>query len=439
VSPLTTSESMFGTVVNPARSNLSDGSSHRRRGSPLLELREESSVGGELICDYDDNVTPLYEMLESSQWDKARLRCRTHPEEVQTWIVRRDASSKIRWKLLPLHAAVIFQAPSPVLECLIKEYPIAAGQRDDQGMLPLHLAFRHKQDEEMLLMLLDQYPQGLSVKDRRERLPIDHGKETDFSSHLLQRYAEVFAKCVQAKDPLLEDTTTAFEMKMNDVKTVYEERINALAQEHEQALRDMKLKVEQDQHVMRSQHDQEMDELRDLLSREVASGQKASKLERDVHDLRNSLIEAKQETEALRTVLHDQKSYQEELKDQVRKVLADQKTLTTFCTQQQEQLEEAQQFREQLLRSLLQKEDGKAVQACREICQLSEAVQLRAEQLLNQNSETVETVDQADAGMAGLNELDTRHDVHEQEGPGWGAHAADHEDDISAITENSNF
>jgi hypothetical protein len=193
VSPLTASESMFGNVLKQTRTSSSDGSSHRRRGSPLRELREECSECGELICDYDDNVTPLYEMLESSQWDKARLRCRTHPEEVQTWIVRRDASSKIRWKLLPLHAAVIFQAPSVVLECLIKEYPTAAGQRDDQGMLPLHLAFRHKQDEEKLLMLLDHYPQGISVRDRRERLPLDHGKESEFSSHLLQRYADLYA------------------------------------------------------------------------------------------------------------------------------------------------------------------------------------------------------------------------------------------------------
>jgi hypothetical protein len=35
--------------------------------------------------------------------------------------------------------------------------------------------------------------------------------------------------------------------------------------------------------------------------------------------------------------------------------------------------------------------------------------------------------------------LDAHHDFGEQDASGWGAHAADHEDDISAITEISNF
>mmetsp|Transcript_6131 Transcript_6131/g.15325 ORF Transcript_6131/g.15325 Transcript_6131/m.15325 type:complete len:286 (+) Transcript_6131:833-1690(+) len=43
----------------------------------------------ELVCDYDQSVTALYEMLESSRWDDALRRCQTHPVECHTWIVRR--------------------------------------------------------------------------------------------------------------------------------------------------------------------------------------------------------------------------------------------------------------------------------------------------------------------------------------------------------------
>jgi len=78
----------------------------------------------------------LLEQLEDD--DDALLE-----HESAVWIVRKEPSGKLRWRMLPLHAALIFQAPFAVVEGLLEVFPAAASQKDDQGMLPLHLAMRN--------------------------------------------------------------------------------------------------------------------------------------------------------------------------------------------------------------------------------------------------------------------------------------------------------
>lgn len=464
MSPLTTSESMFvghvGQEQIPGRTHSSDSTEVRQTPS-LASL--ESTTAGDMVCDYDESVTQLYEMLESSQWDQARIRCRTHPDEVHTWIIRRDNSDKMRWKLLPLHAAVIFQAPAPVVEAMLKENPLAAAKRDDQGMLPLHLAFRHKSDESLLGRLLQQYPGGVLVKDRRDRLPLDHGKESMFSAGLMRLYSETCAKCQPSEAlPTVNETElkASFESKMNSLKDAYEARIGALINEQEAAMRDMKATSEQDLRETETRHNQEMDELRDLLSREVASGQRATQLELEIQGLSDSLAEANQESQALRRVVHDQKLQHDGLVEEVRQVWKDQTTMHEYCMQQQEQLEQAQRLREQLLSTLLQKEDGKAVLVSNELSQMSDNIRSRMEKVLADIARSRTEKVLRDAAIAQNNavvpvaaaESNTPRTLLETQRLGevfsgqdtepdaaWGAVNNDHCDDISAITEISHF
>ena len=146
---------------------------------------------GEHVCDYDTSATVLYELLESSSWERARARCRSHPEETRTWIVRKDKSLAVRWKLLPLHAAIIFQSPNYLVSAILEQYPAATHRKDDQDMLPLHLAFRHKhEDEDLLEILLVKFPKAVLLKDRRERVPLEHAREAKFSAKLMRLYAD---------------------------------------------------------------------------------------------------------------------------------------------------------------------------------------------------------------------------------------------------------
>jgi hypothetical protein len=465
VSPLTTSESFFGghdmgQEAVPGRMHSSD-STEERQAPSLASLA--STAGGELVCDYDLSVTQLYEMLESSQWDQARIRCRTHPEEVHTWIVRRDNTDNIRWKLLPLHAAVIFQAPLPVIEGMLKEYPLAVAKRDDQGMLPLHLAFRHKSDELLLERLLQEYPAGVQVKDRRDRLPLDHGKESTFSSGSMRLYAEMYAKCQNSEARTMAndaEVKRSFESQMSSLKNAYEARIEGLIKEQQAEMNAVKLKSEQDAQETKTRHGHELDDLRDLLSRQVASGQRTTQLELEIRGLSDSLAAANQESQVLRRVVQDQKHQHERIIEEVRQVLRDQNTLHEFCVQQQEQLVQAQRLREQLLSTLLQKEDGKAVLVSNEVCQMSDNIRSRAENILADiaHSRTEKVLREAGvaqanvAAPAGVAEINTQtpgppaprlvenvsaHDTAAD--AAWGALNHDHDDDISAITENSHF
>jgi hypothetical protein len=129
-----------------------------------------------LECDYDVNPTELYQAIEAKQWDYCRSFFRKTSavvsRECQTWVVRKEPNGKLRWRLLPLHAAIIFQSPLDVIEKLVGEYPTAAQCKDDQGMLPLHLAFRNETSWSVLEELLTAHPNAIFVKDRKGRTPL---------------------------------------------------------------------------------------------------------------------------------------------------------------------------------------------------------------------------------------------------------------------------
>ena len=128
-----------------------------------------------LECDYDVNPTYLYQAIEARQWKHARDFLEKNDQahaQAATWVIRKETNGKLRWRLLPLHAAIIFGSPLEILELLLGEYPAAAQSKDDQGMLPLHLAFRNFQSWDILEELLTAYPHAISIKDRRGRTPL---------------------------------------------------------------------------------------------------------------------------------------------------------------------------------------------------------------------------------------------------------------------------
>jgi hypothetical protein len=400
---------------------------HERRG-PLNQQYSSTSQRqiDDLVCDYDHNVTPLYELLESSQWDQARLKSRIHPEQVQTWIVRRDEQQQIKWKLLPLHAAVIFQAPIIVVEALFQEYPDAVAQRDDQGMLPLHLAFRHSMDDAVLEFLLLQYSKAVSVQDRRGRIPLDHAGERTFSAALLNAYTQACldGRSVEAPAP-----------ETNSIRAQYETMITSLQQEHEQNLLLLQQRMEEEQEAMRVHHELKVKELQGQASKREVNSVGA------YHHLQDALERVSADNQALRTRLQEQKNLYEELQAQMKLILQDQMTLQKYCEQQQKELVKEQQLREGVLRSLsVQKETGSSV---REISKLSESIRLRAEALLLRpevaaSPKVSRNLSPPRARAQGTGLRYTRQD-HEWRGPVPKADNGDDGDDVSAITDDNHY
>merc|ERR1712194_523698 len=109
--------------------------------------------------DYDFNPTMLYKLIESKQWDGVISRCKQEPSEAGTWIARRGKDEKLRWKILPLHAAICLKAPKEVLLKLLVTFPESLSSVDDQGMLPIHLALKNDEvDDTFLRTMLNTYP-----------------------------------------------------------------------------------------------------------------------------------------------------------------------------------------------------------------------------------------------------------------------------------------
>jgi len=169
--------------------------------------------------DFDINPTGSYVAVHTKQWQLAVDRLKLYPKEASVWVVRygnlNDGNNTnnttsidrsgvvdggatimsdgmmtvatprsgtamtttttkqktVRWRMLPLHAALLFNGPIEVIKTLIKIYPQACSAHDDQGMLPLHLAFRNGSSEEIVLLLVQTYPEAIQRVDYKGRLP----------------------------------------------------------------------------------------------------------------------------------------------------------------------------------------------------------------------------------------------------------------------------
>ena len=155
------------------------GDKRQKQQQPQQHQQPQTQSLRQDECDYDDSPTVLYQAIEAKQWDYAiKLFSQNLCEgESSTWILRKETNGKLRWRLLPLHAAIIFGSPVKLVECLLADYPEAAQCKDDRGMLPLHLAFRNEgaASWEIIEELVSVFPQAIFVKDRKGRTPLQCG------------------------------------------------------------------------------------------------------------------------------------------------------------------------------------------------------------------------------------------------------------------------
>ena len=371
-------------------------SGHRK---PHQRQQKQQQSLYELECDYDTNPTSLYELLETSAWEKARLRCRTHPEEVRTWIVRKDKNHMTRWKLLPLHAAIIFQSPSFVVSTLLERYPAAAMRKDDQGMLPLHLAFRHKQeDEDLLELLLLEHPRAVHQRDRRDRIPLDHGRESRFTAKLMRLYADAAVSTSQhaSNNSKMDHQTHAtpttapsspmaatsvslthlhrvemeHEAKLAKVKADYDYEIEQLKSRHQDeiasfkedmslAVEDAEQKAQRERRNMQERHREELDQLRQELEEQTAQHQvMLDDLQKEVLQLQVAVEEAKHQEESMAEKYGKLVTVNVQMKGFLQDLAEEQVAMQDLALKQQDYLEAARMIRTELVQTLLQQEDS---------------------------------------------------------------------------------
>ena len=210
--------------------------------TPELALDDPRTAISVLEADYDVRPTELYSLIEKRKWDEA-LQLLTSLEhyaaltQASTWVVRREEGEagatengqrKLRWRLLPLHAALIFRGPLELIQALVKVYPGAARCRDDQGMTPAHLAFRNDAADDVVDVVLAAYLPAIAVQDRKGRDPLACAMGSSACTKKGRaKLLATYASAVRAgeRDGALVDASARHEAEMASLREEYEARL----------------------------------------------------------------------------------------------------------------------------------------------------------------------------------------------------------------------
>lgn len=220
--------------------------------SSVVETAVKDETKTSFECDFDQGPTDLYSNLQKREWEATIKRSHEAPKEARTWVSRSEQNGKLRWRLLPLHAAIIFKAPESVIEALLGAYPKGAECKDDQGMLPLHLAFRHGSTEGIVNLLLVAYPQSIDVKDRKGRIPLvlaqaSTSPNRDAFMRALERGPTYYAVAAAATEraAVTAELRAIFDAKLIEIKNNHAHEVETLRKESETKKLELEDKIDQ--------------------------------------------------------------------------------------------------------------------------------------------------------------------------------------------------
>jgi hypothetical protein len=151
--------------------------------------------------DYDTAPTDLFQALEAREFDYAfEMYEQTNDaftSDCKTWVIAKGLSKgqSLRFRALPLHAAIVFDAPEELIIKILRAYPKASRGRDIKGRLPIHLAMEHASSEQIVMLLIDAFPKGFFAVDKKEMTPLDHVNGNSTRSYM----ARYLPQLIQAK------------------------------------------------------------------------------------------------------------------------------------------------------------------------------------------------------------------------------------------------
>lgn len=161
-----------------------------------MQVAQKSS---QLVCDYDANCSKLYKKVQSKDWEAVKQfldkgewpaesflsfmtmgifseEGKGNPEvEAQTLVTRHYTKDNedVSWSRLPLHLAILCDAPLAVVSRLIDLYPASVYYPDSQSMLPLHLALYYNASDDVIAHLLMRYPDAVNKLGMDGLTPIE--------------------------------------------------------------------------------------------------------------------------------------------------------------------------------------------------------------------------------------------------------------------------
>ena len=218
-----------------------DKRSHKQ-AAPVTNPPTDKDLHLEL--DFDSSPTELYLLLQRRDWDGSILRAHEFPEETTHWVSRKEMDGKLRWRLLPIHGAIIFGAPDHVLKALLAVYPGSVHAKDDQGMLPLHLSYRMGSSEAVVEALLTAFPGSVEVHDAKGRTPLVMAQTTKSPNRAafikaLERHAQATTISSEQHNIAVASQRAAYETQIAELRLQHEGELNDLKSEHYRLLKEM--------------------------------------------------------------------------------------------------------------------------------------------------------------------------------------------------------
>lgn len=183
---------------------------------------EEKEEGEEEIRDYNTNVTRLFAYLHQRKWTRAVEHIITEEgrHEASIWVARyqeeeKEKKKKLLWKLLPIHAAIVYNAPPEVVQIVIRKYPDGCRKVDDRGCTPLHLAIgKGMASAQIIAMLVRACPDSVDMTDRRGLTPLGMAEEMSPESSRRTDYLDILRNKNVGIEEVLLDKTMADDVSM---------------------------------------------------------------------------------------------------------------------------------------------------------------------------------------------------------------------------------
>ena len=188
---------------------------------------KEVGEGEEEIRDYNTNVTRLFAYLHQRKWTRAVEHSITEEgrREASIWVARyqeeekeeneEQKKKKLLWKLLPIHAAIVYNAPPEVVQIVIRKYPDGCRKVDDRGFTPLHLAIgKGVASAQIIAMLVRACPDSVDMTDWRGRTPLGMAEEMPPVSSRRSNYLDILRNKNVGIEEVLLDKMTADDVSM---------------------------------------------------------------------------------------------------------------------------------------------------------------------------------------------------------------------------------
>jgi hypothetical protein len=216
---------------------------------------------GDETCDYDENCTYLFKTIESEEWDVVASFMDTGywpmsiyqdaliPEEQARIMVQKrqlkegeEGEGSIVWSQLPLHLAIVCNAPIGIIRRLFDAYPEGINITDDEHMLPLHLALRHGSPDNIVDYLLQAYPEAVNIRGKNGRNVIDIAMRSSLKARarILSIFIDKIAKGAN-DDKKIKDLLNEKDVMLNDL----EDTLTVLEDEREIVEGDIQKKLKE--------------------------------------------------------------------------------------------------------------------------------------------------------------------------------------------------